>query len=732
RISVKKFRTFCIFLMIAAIMTSLAACSKKEADVTSYSLESNSLSASEAADTKYYTSQTDAKSLKKISSSGTGILYFDEQTYGVSIYDRNSKKLWSSLPSSYRGSQPSVVSVNVTANGKRYTLSSQTDSVAQTGALYEEAEDGVTVNYSFRKSVDSDTRISLTVPVVFKLNQSVLTVSVDCGKIKNADCSDNVFVESISLLNYFGSGHTGSDGDFILVPDGCGALLDTSEPAEKFTPISVPVYSPDYSSGQTDGKYLAKVPCFAVKSGTSAFAAVIENGDGLCSLNVDRAKADNGYNRIGAVFNLTGTSYDKDTKTLSVSNSSYTDEIKISYRFLSGDAANYVGIASACREALTRNGVLNFSSGSEQTGMPLILQLSGSDYDKQSGKLASLTSFNEAQEILSLLRGKGISNMYVRYCGIFSDGPLQSPLSSLKLSSRLGSKKEFNSLLSYASSQNIKIFADANLISGNDIKKSNTASSLDSSASSAAYGSLTSFSDSSLSAELLNPEKIEKSTNSLISFGREMNVDGICISDAGRLLYSDFTAENGYDRQTVQNIIASQCNAVSSSKQLMVDSPSVYTLKYAGAVVNLPDESAAGELESASSVPFLQILLHGLCDYSGKPLNLYKNFESGLLKAVEYGEVPSFSLYYKDLSTDKSSDSYYYMNCATNAQIAYDRMSTVLSGLSQKTITAHYKVQSKVYCTEYGGNISVYVNYRDTDVTVNGVTIAARDFVKVG
>ncbi|MGN1444190.1 MAG: DUF5696 domain-containing protein, partial [Acutalibacteraceae bacterium] len=95
-------------------------------------------------------------------------------------------------------------------------------------------------------------------------------------------------------------------------------------------------------------------------------------------------------------------------------------------------------------------------------------------------------------------------------------------------------------------------------------------------------------------------------------------------------------------------------------------------------------------------------------------------------------EIPSFSLYYKDLSNGKNTDPYYYMNSAANAQIAYEIMSAVLSGLSGKTITDHYRVKSKVYCTEYGGNISVYVNYRNTDVTVNGVTIGARDFVKVG
>ena len=723
----KKLKTFCVLFLTVAVIASLCACSSKKAGVTSYSYETLKASVSKAVGEEYYISQSKLKSLEKITSAGTSLIYFDKTTYAVSVYDLNSKKLWSSLPDTYRSEQPSVVSLDVVANGKSYTLSSQTDCVAQKGALYETSENSLTVTYSFRKSIDSGTKISLTVPVVFTIEQGVLSVSVDCGKIKNDDNSADVFVRSLSLLNYFGSSGSGEDGDFILVPDGCGAIIDTSKTTEKFTPLTVPVYSSD------GGKYTAKVPCFAVKSGNSAFAAVIESGDAISSLSVDRAEEKDGYNRIGAVFKLTETETDKETKTLSVSDTSYGGEIKISYRFLSGDAADYPGIAAACREALTRNGVLSFSSDSKQTEMPLVLQLAGSDYSSEGGKLTSLTSFNEAQEILSLLRGKGIGNISVRYCGIFQDGPLQSSLKKLKLSSALGSPSDFNNLLDYASSQNIKIFADANLVSGKDIKKSKAAVSLAGEPSPASYSGLTSFSASSGTQSLLvSPDEIEAAANRVISFGREMKLDGISLSDAGRLLYSDFCADNGTDRQALRSIIAAQSDAVSSSLSLMVDSPAVYTLKYASAAVNLPDESEVGKLENATSVPFLQLLLHGICDYSGKPLNLYKNFETGLLKAVEYGEVPSFSLYYADCSDGKKSDSYHYMNSAANAQIAYERMSAVLTGLSGKTITDHYKVKSKVYCTEYGGNISVYVNYGDTDVTVNGVTVGARDFVKVG
>lgn len=727
----KKFKTFFVFFLTAAVFLSLAACSQKKAGEVVYPYESGSASVSQPADEKYYTSQSSVKSLEKIGSAGTSLLYFDKTTCAVSVYDLNARTLWCSLPDTYRGGQPSVVSLRVVAGGKLYTLSSQTDSVAVTGTLYEKGENSITVNYGFRKTLEKGTRISLTVPVVFEVNQGVLSVSVDCGKIENEDNSDNVIVESVSLLGYFGSGHTGSEGDFLLVPDGCGALLDLSEPAKKTMSVSVPVYSPDYAANRKDGSYLAKVPCFAVKSKSAAFAAVVEKGDALCTLNVERASQTDGYNRVGATFSLAGITTDQNAKTVTVSDSAYTGEIRISYRFLSGDAADYAGIAAACREALTRNGVLNFSSGSELTDMPLILQLSGSDYDKQSGKLTTLTSFNEAQEILSLLRAKGIGRIYLRYCGMFSDGPLQSPDSTLKLSSLLGTKKQFNELLHYASSQNIKVFADVNLVSGKDTGKKTTATSLGSETAEAAYKSLTSFSDT-LTTGLLKPREIENGANSIISYGRKMNLDGICLSDAGRLLYSDFSAGSASDRQAMRSVIAAQSDAVSSGRLLMVNSPAVYTLKYASVAVNLPDSSALATLDGAQQIPFLQILLHGLCDYAGKPLNLYKNFETGLLRAVEYGEVPSFTLTYKDCSDQNGTDSYFYMNSASNAQLAYERMSAVLSGLSGKTITDHYKVKSKVYCTEYGGNIRVYVNYRDTDVTVNGITVGARDFVRVG
>ena len=94
--------------------------------------------------------------------------------------------------------------------------------------------------------------------------------------------------------------------------------------------------------------------------------------------------------------------------------------------------------------------------------------------------------------------------------------------------------------------------------------------------------------------------------------------------------------------------------------------------------------------------------------------------------------MPHFELYYTDNSTDESKDKYNYSNSINEAQLYYQRMSSALSDLRNARITAHEKVKSNVYMTEYEGSTKVYVNYRKTAVTVDGVTIEPRSFVRVG
>lgn len=200
----------------------------------------------------------------KLSKTETSVLYFDRDTCSVSIYDSNSRKLWNSLPSSYRGGAPAVLAVEAAApDGRIYTFNSQDDSVAKGTAKYETGNGFVSVAYSFTKALDGGGKISITVPVSFAVKGGVLTASVDCSKIQQSGAK----VKTIRLLEYFGSSFGGKKGESLLVPDGCGAMIDASAANKPIAPAKVPVYGADYAARENASAYSAKAAWLRHKIG---------------------------------------------------------------------------------------------------------------------------------------------------------------------------------------------------------------------------------------------------------------------------------------------------------------------------------------------------------------------------------------------------------------------------------------------------------------------------------
>lgn len=722
----KIYKTLLALVLTAALTAGLFGCAKENA--ASQVFEYGGSAQTQAFDSGKKALHTQTKpreKLVKISKKETSVLYFDKQTFSVSLYDSNSKKLWNSLPEKYVPSKerPAVISVDVSAGGKTYTLNSQDDSVAEKKAKYEIKNGAVTVKYGFEKTLGK-TKVSFIIPAVFSVKGGVLTASVDFSGVS----AKGAVIKTVRLLPFFGATDKSEEDGALFVPDGCGALLNLSKEEKALAPVTVPLYGADFASGEKTGKYNAAAPCFGIISKNSAFAAVIEGGDAVSHITAERADKKSGYNRTGAGFDITKMYTDSESGKAYAAKNSFDGAISVSYRFLSGDNANYAGMAGACREALMRNGTLGFSAADESGSLPFILSIPGSVSDEK-GAVTALTGYSEALEMLSVFRGKGIGSILLRYRGMFP----QSAPDKLKTSKKLGSQKELEALCAYADTQDVTLFPDVSLFSAERGVLSKKAVSINSDYASAKTAFLPSSAIyAEREAELSPVSAFEKNTGKALSVLRGMPFEGVCAADAGRLLYSDYAEKNPADRQQAKEKAASQLNALSANSKLMVDYGNIYSLKYASAAVNLPSESQLAKTGGCREIPFLQILLHGLCDYAGKPLNLYKNTDNGLLKAAAFGEVPYFELYYVDGGTDKKPDPYYYMNFASEAQLSYERMSRTFASLRDKTITAHYEVKPNVTCTEYGGSAMVYVNYTNKDVTVNGVTISARDFIKVG
>lgn len=679
-------------------------------------------------DSSLYTDSKKKSELQQISRTDMASLYFGESNCSVSLYEAGSGKLWRSLPEKYVDGAPCVISLGVIIDGKEYTLDSQSDSLGFDTASYEIRDNGVLVTYSFRRTIEDGTKLDFTVPAEFISTDGTMVAQIDCQNIIGENNGDNVILRSISLLPYFGSYSSGADGDFILLPDGCGLTLDTSEYASEKESFSVSVYGADPSQNE-EAKATAIIPAFGLKKGSNSFTAVIDEGAEIATVKAERASKESGYNRVYAEFEITPT-LQNDDGSFYVSESTYNGKIKLSYRFLSGDNANYIGMASACRELLIRSGDLVTDNIDTSSDYPFNLNLLGyGEVTDENGKSSSqvLCDFSQSYDILSSLKAKDINNINLRYKAVFEGGIMQKNIKKADVNSSLGTDKQLQELCDYALSGSATIYPDIRLITA-DSKNGFNSSAL------ALDGAETALHNSSFGEgdfEFVCAESISDNTKSMLSYLRDSDFEGVCLSDAGSVLYSDFNQSSAAFRTDTAAIIYEQSNAVSANKKLMTNKGFLYSIKYASVIVGLPQYASYRKNEGASQVPFIQAILHGISDYSMSPINLYSNTTNAFLKAVEYGGIPYYEWYHTDNGTEEEKDSYYYMNSIADAQTNYERMKATFSDLRGARITDHRQVEKNVYVTEYDGSTLIYVNYNNKAVTVSGVTVDAKSFIRV-
>ena len=82
------------------------------------------------------------------------------------------------------------------------------------------------------------------------------------------------------------------------------------------------------------------------------------------------------------------------------------------------------------------------------------------------------------------------------------------------------------------------------------------------------------------------------------------------------------------------------------------------------------------------------------------------------------------------MNTD-AEDAYGYNNNINEIVTYCAKANDILSDVRDARMTSHYEVRSGVFCTEYNNSTKVYVNYTEKAVKINGITVNARDCVKI-
>ena len=640
--------------------------------------DKEALTGSTQSDDKIFLSTAKTKFLKKISSSGMLEMYLDEKTLAVCILDTISGKMWRSLPTENVREKSANLIANIIIKGRAYTLNSQSDSLALDCARYETDENGVVIYYTFRKSLENGKKIDLTIPLSLTLSDGSFYARVDCKNIEDTSTT-KIYLRSLSVLPCFGADTKGQKGDYILLPSASGVILDTQGQAESFAEISLPVYGEDISKDSAITNYVP-IGVFGMKSADSAFMCLIDKGETIATIKATKAVEGICYNRVGAEFEITAT--DIDEETIYLSKKPYEGELSLSYRFLSGNNTDYITMAGACRELLIRQGKLTDSNIGSNEYYPFNLTLIANDEDS-----GITTSDEEITELLSSLTAKGIGNINVMLKD--DDSADIAQLSNFASKNSL-SLSVYKNLFSYSGRGAINLKGKENALG-------------------------------------LSTAKINKNADSIIRTMRKNSV-GVCLADCGNMLPSDYSRFNFTSRDNLLSDVSSLCTAVSSHGNLTVSCANIYAVKYANAVINIPERSSLEDTPYCTGVPFLQAVLHGICDYSFTAINLSSDPTTAILRSIEYGAVPHYEWYFGEY---KENDPMHYMNSLSQARLLYENAKKISGDLRDQRITSHEQVKKNVSCTIYSGGSEIYVNYNNEAVSVGGITIDPMSFLRV-
>ncbi len=683
------------------------------------------------------------ESFSETATSGLIKLLVDPATNSFGILETTQNQLWTALPLLNKTADgeklvtdASMVSLKILGGTDIYYLNSQDNSVEYGKASFEPVENGIKFIFDIFANKGTAEKSSYDkTDIGFRVEMNVIlkdgSMNVTCTN-QNITGNPDAYIENIELLNYFGAYNDTHENDFLLVPDGCGAIIRTSIYDESFESLSFDIYGSDPSSEKEEETESAIVPAFGIKHGETAFVSLIQNGDSVASVNAKKATHISEYNIVYPSFNITPVNYDDET--LYISKSSTVDEISLCYRFLAGSNATYAGLASACREQLIRNSVLSTKTVENEEYMPFYLTLTGSA-KKTLGPvtyLSNLTNFEQATDMLTRMKNKGINNISIRYTGAFSGGLDSKDIVSSDIMLRLGGTNKLSELFDYVSSQKMSLFLDINLLSSSTGFSGASATNIRKRASSfTPANALVDFMDETVKErQLRNLSKLKNIVASVLSDTRYYTFSGYCLNDAGSVLYSDFSSD-GMLRAEAAETISSAIAPLSTGHSVMAVRGNFYMLKNVDSVINIPLGTSVAQSGAYLAVPFVQLILHGIADYAGEPINTGINLRETLLKNIEYGACPHFEWNYEPVIGRTEKDRFYYDNTINAAAEFYTEANKALNNLRDARITDHYEVEDGIFCTEYDTGARIYVNYTNTDFYVLGVIVEARSFLRV-
>ncbi|MGQ9491280.1 MAG: DUF5696 domain-containing protein [Anaerolineae bacterium] len=664
-------------------------------------------------------------------------LYVDADTLAFKLLDRRSGYLWHSgldelapgdrLNKAWQAFAKSGISIeylDAKTINKRISVANANHTLAVTPI-----EQGVSAQLTF-------TDFGITLGMNLQLEANGVRVEVPFSSIREENPAFRLGL--LYLYPFLGATRGGSMAGYMFLPDGTGSLIRFADTTKAKNMYYGRYYGPDLGmvatlpfDPQINRPYPISFPVFGMVhgEGQNAFLAITEKGAAYGELQAHPAGIITNFNFIYNVF-IYNQSYFQATNrsgagVTTLQRQPNAFDVVMHYRFLTGEAADYVGMARSYQRYLAERGLLKkLPIANPDIGMRL--EFLGGDKEKVLlwHRFVPMTTFRQAEEILADLQ---VANPEVIFYGWQPLGASSMPPTALRVEGDLGSLADLRRLAESckvkANSTCFSLYLDPQAA----LRDEPGYSPRNDLALAITNVNLEGYNRNKINAYFTAPALQRR----YLALARDVPAKldaGLALDGIGWTLYSDFRSDRPLNRE----------QAIGAYRELLAQSPvppgfyrpNDYLWGLARAYYDMP-LGDNGYTYTSEAVPFLPIVLAGYLPYYGPALNFSSNPQEDLLRHADYGIYPSYFLTHEATARMLNTRSNWiytssYAQWGDQIRATYQWLNELLRPVRGEEIISRRKLAEGVFATGYANGKTIVVNYTDRPFAHDGRELAAR------
>ena len=587
------------------------------------------------------------------------------------------------------------------------------------------------------------------ISVIYRLEGNDLVVEIPYSEIC---CDADYPIVYLNTLPLFGAADNTQTG-FTLVPEGGGAILNFNNGKLSQNPYYANVYGWDYGTRRTEviSETENAFPVFGMSHEDGSFICIMESADSYGGICADISGRLNDYNTVYAKYNVlhydaVAVDKSRSAKLMLMYEDAIPDDTLVQrYRFL--DGTGYVGMAQAYGEYLRAKPEMKGESASEE--MPVNVELVGAinkmevKFGLPINSVIPTTTFEQARDIIAELLDGGVKDLNVRMTGWCNGGVQQKVLTGIHVEGGLGGEGGLKKLSEFAKEKDVDLFLDGISCFAYDSDLLDGFISLSDSARATTRAVIKLYPYDIVTyraSEWMNPYYLVKPAYAkncqmnLVNGVKDRGIVGVAFRDVGNLLSADYHDSSLVTREQVKAMdVETLKAAVEAGLKISIKEGNAYAIPYADLITDMNLTGNAYALLD-HKIPFYQIALHGLKNYTCEAINLAGDYRTVLLESAEYGAGLNFTLMQRDTKILQDSVFSCYASAGygpwkEEAIAMMTRYQQEMKGLNRQRIVGHEQLTDKVAVTTYEDGTRVYVNYSSADYTEGPVKVPARDYL---